>query len=207
MRAKDALGRYGENVAAAHLSDAGLEILARNWRCEEGEIDIVALDGDCVVVCEVKTRRSLLAGTPAHADYRITRDHGGLVDDYKAKYGLIRDRGERVVIDGICNSACTLVLGIVPLNRICATPRALVRRRSNSARDMRPCSSSCDARTQSSSLAESISSRLASISSAAACCGAWRRWPTLPAASARATLRIAFRPWAAGRRSRPSERP
>ena len=36
----------------------------------------------------------------------------------------IRDRGERVVIDGICNSACTLVLGIVPLNRICVTPRA-----------------------------------------------------------------------------------
>jgi hypothetical protein len=36
----------------------------------------------------------------------------------------VRDRGERVIIDGICNSACTLVLGIVPLNRICATPRA-----------------------------------------------------------------------------------
>jgi len=63
----------------------------------------------------------------AHAaDYRITRDHGGLVDEYKAKYALIRDRGERVIIDGICNSACTLVLGIVPLNRICVTPRASV---------------------------------------------------------------------------------
>src|SRR5215469_9468750 len=60
----------------------------------------------------------------ARADYRITRDHGGLVDEYKAKYALIRDRGERVIIDGICNSACTLVLGIVPLNRICVTPRA-----------------------------------------------------------------------------------
>jgi hypothetical protein len=59
-----------------------------------------------------------------HADYRITRDHGGLVDEYKAKYALIRDNGERVIIDGICNSACTLVLGIVPLNRICVTPRA-----------------------------------------------------------------------------------
>jgi hypothetical protein len=58
------------------------------------------------------------------ADYRITRDHGGLVDEYKAKYALIRDRGERVIIDGICNSACTLVLGIVPLNRVCVTPRA-----------------------------------------------------------------------------------
>ena len=65
-----------------------------------------------------------LWSTSARADYRITRDHGGLVDDYKAKYAAIRDRGERVIIDGICNSACTLVLGIVPLNRVCVTPRA-----------------------------------------------------------------------------------
>lgn len=62
----------------------------------------------------------------AAADYRITRDHGGLVEQYKAKYARIRDRGERVIIDGICNSACTLVFGIVPLNRICVTPRASV---------------------------------------------------------------------------------
>jgi len=67
---------------------------------------------------------ALVASTAARADYRIIRDHGGLVDEYKAKYAEIRDRGERVVIDGICNSACTLVLGIVPLNRVCVTPRA-----------------------------------------------------------------------------------
>jgi hypothetical protein len=60
----------------------------------------------------------------AFGDYRITRDHGGLVDEYKAKYAALRDRDERIIIDGICNSACTLVLGIVPLNRICVTPRA-----------------------------------------------------------------------------------
>jgi hypothetical protein len=60
----------------------------------------------------------------ATADYRITRDYGGLLEGYKAKYTAIRDRGERVIIDGICNSACTLVLGIVPLNRVCVTPRA-----------------------------------------------------------------------------------
>ena len=60
----------------------------------------------------------------AGADYRITRDHGGVVDEYKARYASIRDRRERVIIDGICNSACTLVLGIVPLNRLCVTPRA-----------------------------------------------------------------------------------
>src|SRR4029453_15392361 len=66
----------------------------------------------------------VLSTSAAAAEYRITRDHGGLVEDYKAKYVQIRDRGERVVIDGICNSACTLVLGIVPLSRICVTPKA-----------------------------------------------------------------------------------
>jgi hypothetical protein len=65
-----------------------------------------------------------LAVAPAHAVLHITRDHGGYVDEYKAKYKRIRDRGERVIIDGICNSACTLVLGIVPLKKICVTPRA-----------------------------------------------------------------------------------
>ncbi|MFJ8628038.1 YraN family protein [Kitasatospora sp. NPDC093550] len=50
------LGRYGERVAARHLAEAGLRILDRNWRCAEGELDIVALDGDTVAVCEVKTR-------------------------------------------------------------------------------------------------------------------------------------------------------
>lgn len=60
----------------------------------------------------------------AHAVYRITRDYGGLVDEYKARFAMLRDRGERVVIDGICNSACTLLLGIIPRNRLCVTPRA-----------------------------------------------------------------------------------
>jgi hypothetical protein len=67
---------------------------------------------------------SLLATMPARADLRITRDHGGYVEEYKTKYKRIRDRGERVIIDGICNSACTLVFGIVPMNKICVTPRA-----------------------------------------------------------------------------------
>ena len=62
--------------------------------------------------------------SPAHADLRITRDHGGYVEEYKAKYQRIRARGERVIIDGICNSACTMVFGIVPMNKICVTPRA-----------------------------------------------------------------------------------
>ncbi|GAB2616187.1 YraN family protein [Streptomyces capparidis] len=54
--ARAALARYGETVAARRLAAAGMTVLARNWRCREGELDIVARDGDAVVVCEVKTR-------------------------------------------------------------------------------------------------------------------------------------------------------
>ncbi len=67
MRATDALGRYGEDVAARHLVGAGYIVLARNWRCAEGEIDIVARDHDVLVVCEVKTRRNTRHGTPTEA--------------------------------------------------------------------------------------------------------------------------------------------
>lgn len=67
VRAKDALGRYGEDVAVRHLEDDGYVVLERNWRCEIGEIDIVAREGDVLVVCEVKTRSSLRHGSPFEA--------------------------------------------------------------------------------------------------------------------------------------------
>lgn len=67
MRATQAVGRYGEDVAARHLRDQGMVILDRNWRCRAGEIDIVAKDGDVLVFCEVKTRRSDAYGSPAEA--------------------------------------------------------------------------------------------------------------------------------------------
>jgi hypothetical protein len=65
-----------------------------------------------------------VATTSARAELHITSDHGGYVEEYKAKYKRVREKGERVIIDGVCNSACTLVFGIVPMNRICVTPRA-----------------------------------------------------------------------------------
>ncbi len=70
MNAKDVLGRQGEQLAASYLAEAGLTILERNWRCKHGEIDIVALDGRTLVICEVKTRSGLRFGTPIEA---ITR--------------------------------------------------------------------------------------------------------------------------------------
>jgi putative endonuclease len=64
---RSAVGRYGEDVAARHLGDAGMEVLARNWRCDLGEVDLVARDGATLVICEVKTRRGLDYGTPLEA--------------------------------------------------------------------------------------------------------------------------------------------
>jgi putative endonuclease len=74
VRAKDAVGKYGEDVAVRHLTEAGLEIVERNWRCSEGEIDIVARDRDVLVICEVKTRSSVLFGLPAEAVTRRKRE-------------------------------------------------------------------------------------------------------------------------------------
>jgi putative endonuclease len=67
VRRKDALGAYGERVAVTHLQAAGMTVLERNWRCSLGEIDIVARDGDVLVVCEVKTRSSTARGLPLEA--------------------------------------------------------------------------------------------------------------------------------------------
>ena len=62
-----ALGAYGEAVAARHLAEQGMALLDRNWRCDEGELDLVLRDGDALVVCEVKTRTSLEHGSPHEA--------------------------------------------------------------------------------------------------------------------------------------------
>jgi putative endonuclease len=64
---RNALGRYGERVAARHLTEQGMVLLDRNWRCDAGEIDLVLRDGAVLVVCEVKTRTSDVCGTPHEA--------------------------------------------------------------------------------------------------------------------------------------------
>jgi putative endonuclease len=61
------LGEYGERLAARYLQDHGMRVVDRNWRCARGEIDLVVRDGDCLVFCEVKTRRSARFGAPVEA--------------------------------------------------------------------------------------------------------------------------------------------
>lgn len=76
--------------------------------------------------------RGLLAGvllvvcgaSSASAAMLISEDRGGQIGAYLQTFTTVRDNGERVVIDGNCLSACTILLGVVPRDRICATPRA-----------------------------------------------------------------------------------
>ncbi|MCL7381825.1 MULTISPECIES: YraN family protein [unclassified Streptomyces] len=108
MNATGALGRYGEDLAARRLADAGMTVLARNWRCGRvGEIDIVARDKDSggrdvLVVCEVKTRRAgwfehpMAAVTPVKAD-RLRR----LADCWLERYGGPPSGGVRIDLIGV----------------------------------------------------------------------------------------------------------
>jgi len=73
MRAKDILGREGEQAAVDYLTERGFRILDRNWRCADGEIDIVAVERHSFVVCEVKTRSGTRYGTPLEAVGRAKR--------------------------------------------------------------------------------------------------------------------------------------
>ena len=68
---------------------------------------------------------TLLTVTPASATVIISDDVGGKMQDYTTHFRQVRDSGEPVVIAGTCVSACTMVLGLVPSDRICATHNAV----------------------------------------------------------------------------------
>lgn len=67
MDDRQQLGRDGEDAAVSFLRERGMRVIARNWRCRHGEIDIVALDDTVLVFCEVKTRRGGAFGGPLTA--------------------------------------------------------------------------------------------------------------------------------------------
>ena len=66
-RARQALGAAGEDLAAAWYEARGYLVLDRNWRCRQGELDLVLRLGSTIVFCEVKTRTSLAFGSPLEA--------------------------------------------------------------------------------------------------------------------------------------------
>jgi hypothetical protein len=68
----------------------------------------------------------LVVATPARADVRILASPGGEVGSYIKLFSVLRQSGQRVIVDGPCFSACTLVLSSIPRNRICVTPKAVL---------------------------------------------------------------------------------
>jgi hypothetical protein len=66
----------------------------------------------------------VLGAHPAAAVIRIDGDSGGRIDQYLSRFEELRGSGERVIVDGPCNSACTLLLGKLPRSHICVTARA-----------------------------------------------------------------------------------
>ncbi|MBB2935926.1 putative endonuclease [Amycolatopsis bartoniae] len=89
------LGRKGEDLAAQHLQKLGFVVLSRNWRCREGELDIVATDRRMLVVCEVKTRAGQNFGDPAEAVTaekiaRIRRITGQWLRTFKLRWCQVR---------------------------------------------------------------------------------------------------------------------
>lgn len=86
---KKKLGTIGEGMAAAILQAKGYAVLARNWYCRSGEIDIVAMRGREVIFLEVKTRTNMQYGTPAEAVTPSKRRHMQQAARYYLKrYGM-----------------------------------------------------------------------------------------------------------------------
>jgi hypothetical protein len=86
----------------------------------------VSLPGRFVFGVLVVAGLIMSAISPAGADVRIRSSLGGAVEDYLRFFAQVRQSGERVIIDGPCLSACTLVLSTIPKSRICVTPRAVL---------------------------------------------------------------------------------
>lgn len=95
------MGRRGEELAVAHLKRVGLRVLERNWRCDAGELDIVASDGAVAVGCEVKTRNGQTFGPPQEGvdEQKLARLHR-LIHRWVAERGCSPD-SVRVDVIGV----------------------------------------------------------------------------------------------------------
>src|SRR5262249_36239841 len=67
----------------------------------------------------------VLTVTSADATVRIRDDLGGLMTQYASRFASVRQSGERVIVDGQCYSACTMLLGMLPRGQVCVTPNAV----------------------------------------------------------------------------------
>ena len=68
----------------------------------------------------------MMSFAPASATLHIADDRGGQIGNYLARYEALRKSGERIEVDGLCASACTMLFGIIPANHICVTSQAVL---------------------------------------------------------------------------------
>ncbi|WP_049565550.1 YraN family protein [Streptomyces sp. SBT349] len=111
MNRRGWLGRYGEDLAVRRLRETGMTVLERNWRCRDGEIDIVAQDppraGGALVVCEVKTRRGgafqhpMEAVTPRKMARLRWLAHRWMSERWLAVHGVPPPGGVRIDMVGV----------------------------------------------------------------------------------------------------------
>ncbi len=88
MKTTTSVGRYGEDIAAAWLSEHGYVIIERNYRRRFGEVDIIAKQGEYLVFIEVKTRSSSRFGTPFDAvTVKKQQQLSRIADDYLLHHG------------------------------------------------------------------------------------------------------------------------
>ncbi len=86
------LGNWGERVAATHLESQGYRLIARNWRCRHGEIDLIAQVGELIIFVEVKTRRGQEMGAPEEGlTPAKSRKLIALAETYMAEHDLDAD--------------------------------------------------------------------------------------------------------------------
>ncbi len=98
---RQALGRYGETLAARHLVEQGMVVLDHNWRCPAGEIDLVLRDGPVLVICEVKTRSSGACGEPLEAVTQTKLDRLRRLAAYWLEAHPVRPADVRIDLVGV----------------------------------------------------------------------------------------------------------
>lgn len=100
-------GRTGETAAASFLEKQGVQIIYRNYRCRYGEIDLIGRERDCLLIVEVKMRKSYRQGRPCEAvDWRKQRKICRVYDYFRMKHRLddyIPVRFDVVEVDSACH--------------------------------------------------------------------------------------------------------
>lgn len=106
-----ALGVAGEDLATAWYVGQGYEVVARNWRCRDGELDLIVRDGRLFVFCEVKARSSLAFGSPLEA---VTHEKRQRIRHLAARWledAPVRPREIRFDVVGVLDGELEVIEG------------------------------------------------------------------------------------------------